>query len=97
MTTTFIDHALESNGLVNRQSFLDNDLVSKDRVEDDVRDAFEQSPIQGIRNLRVEQSGGSILISGRLCSFYHKQLAQEVVRNISPKSKVVNSVEVKDE
>lgn len=98
MATTFIDHATESNDLVNAShQFYNNNSVNTDHVEDDVRDAFEQSPILGIRQLQVEECDGSILISGKLCSFYHKQLAQEVVRNISPKSRVVNSVEVKDE
>lgn len=65
-----------------------------DKIESNVRDAFEKSPIHGLRDLEVEQNGTSILISGKVSSFYQKQLAQEVVRNISPTIQVVNSIQV---
>jgi hypothetical protein len=40
------------------------------------------SPISELRDLRIEQQDGSLLIFGSVSSFYHKQLAQEAVRAI---------------
>ena len=42
--------------------------------------ALASSPIYDLRELQVEQRNGSLVISGRVSSFYHKQLAQEVQR-----------------
>ncbi len=41
--------------------------------------ALENSPITELRNLHVDQRNGALVISGSVSSFYHKQLAQEVV------------------
>jgi len=40
------------------------------------------SPISELRDLRIEQKDGLLLILGAVSSFYHKQLAQEAVRAI---------------
>jgi hypothetical protein len=39
-------------------------------------------------------SGRAICLSGRVATFYHKQLAQEVVRAVADGVQVVNSVDV---
>lgn len=54
--------------------------------------ALAKSPIYDLRDLRVEQYDGSLVISGTVSSFYYKQLAQEVVRAISRDIEVVNSI-----
>jgi hypothetical protein len=41
--------------------------------------ALENSPITELRDLRVKKCHGALVISGLVSSFYHKQLAQEVV------------------
>ncbi len=58
--------------------------------------ALEQSPIHSLRELAVEQEGETLLLSGRVDTFYHKQLAQELVRAIAEDCScdVVNSVDV---
>jgi len=56
--------------------------------------ALVSSPIQALRELRVQRDGDRLLISGRVDSFYHKQLAQEVVRAIAKGLQVVNAVDV---
>ena len=56
--------------------------------------ALVSSPIQALRELRVRRDGDRLLISGRVDSFYHKQLAQEVVRLIAKGLQVVNAVDV---
>ena len=58
------------------------------------RSALVESPIQALRELRVEQVGTSLILSGRVGSFYHKQLAQEVIRLIARDMRVVNIIDV---
>jgi len=59
--------------------------------------ALAHSPIHELRELRVEQLNGALLIHGVVSSFYHKQLAQEVVRAVCREIEIelVNSVEVR--
>ena len=44
--------------------------------------ALTTSPFYELRGLQVEQRDDALLISGCVSSFYHKQLAQEVVRSV---------------
>ena len=57
--------------------------------------ALANSPIYELRDLRVEQVNGGLLIRGVVSSFYHKQLAQEVVRTVCREIELVNSVQVR--
>jgi osmotically-inducible protein OsmY len=63
-------------------------------VEQVVRDALANSPIQSHRSIRVEQSGDTLYLHGRVESFYYKQLAQEVVRNVCRGVQVSNELDV---
>ena len=56
--------------------------------------ALTSSPIYELRDLSVETHDGSLLISGCVSSFYHKQLAQEVVRTVCTDVEVINSIDV---
>ena len=56
--------------------------------------ALTASPIFALREVRVEQKNDALLISGLVSSFYHKQLAQEVVRAVAEGIAVVNSIHV---
>ena len=56
--------------------------------------ALAKSPIHALRELHVQQQGESLILSGRVGSFYHKQLAQEVVRLVARDMLVVNTVDV---
>ena len=58
--------------------------------------ALSASPVFALRELRVDQHGHQLLISGLVSSFYHKQLAQEVVRAVAEGTEVVNTVTVRD-
>jgi hypothetical protein len=65
-------------------------------VEPRAQKALADSPVAALRELRVESiDEGSLLISGSVASFYHKQLAQEVVRAVALGLEVINSVTVK--
>jgi hypothetical protein len=56
--------------------------------------ALANSPFFELHELQVEQRGGTLLISGNVSSFYHKQLAQEVVRSVCTGIEVTNSIQV---
>jgi hypothetical protein len=56
--------------------------------------ALAQSPVHELRNLQVEQLDDALCISGMVSSFYHKQLAQEVVRSVCQGIELVNSIQV---
>ncbi len=63
-------------------------------VESEARRVLATSPIFDVRTLHVERSGETLLLSGRVASFYHKQLAQEAVRAVASGVTLVNSVNV---
>ena len=56
--------------------------------------ALAGGPIAALRELRVEQVGNSLLLSGMVTSFYQKQLAQEQVRLVVGDAEIVNSIVV---
>ena len=63
-------------------------------VQPRAQTALASSPVYELRELQVEHCGESLLISGAVSSFYHKQLAQEVVRSVCEGAEVVNSIRV---
>jgi BON domain-containing protein len=56
--------------------------------------ALSQSRIFDLRRLAVEHDGESIVLRGRVDSFYHKQLAQELVRVAVDGTEVINAIHV---
>ena len=52
------------------------------------------SRIFDLRCLDVEQDGESVVLRGRVDSFYHKQLAQELVRVAVEGTEVINAISV---
>jgi osmotically-inducible protein OsmY len=71
--------------------------VSARDAQPRAQSALANSPIYELRDLRVEQQNGALLISGAVSSFYHKQLAQEVVRTVCQELQIelVNSIRVR--
>jgi hypothetical protein len=63
-------------------------------VECRVQNALAASPFGALRELRVERHGSSLRLHGRVESFYHKQLAQEIARSLVGDLEVINSVTV---
>ncbi len=66
----------------------------EDTAEERAQEALLISPIYDLRDLRVETVGGVLWIQGAVSSYYHKQLAQEVVRAVAEGCEVVNAVDV---
>lgn len=58
------------------------------------RQALSRSRIYDLRRLNVDQDGEAVVLRGRVSSFYHKQLAQEVVRNAIDTVEVINAIRV---
>jgi hypothetical protein len=56
--------------------------------------ALAGSPIFVLRELHVEHVDDALLLSGRVDTYYHKQLAQEVVRAVSDGLTVINQIDV---
>jgi osmotically-inducible protein OsmY len=56
--------------------------------------ALQQSPISALHNLEVTAEGDLIILSGKVGSYYYKQLAQEAVISIAGKREVVNNIRV---
>ncbi len=69
-------------------------MVSAKEAHTRAQRALTSSPIFDLRRLRVDQVDERLLISGRVNSFYHKQLAQELVRAVAAGMSVVNSIDV---
>lgn len=55
-------------------------------------DALRLSPIPALRHLTLEEGPGHLIISGRLPSYYYKQLAQETVLPFLGSRELVNQV-----
>ena len=58
------------------------------------RIALAASPVYAMRQLSVEQVGNSVVLTGRVPSFYQKQMAQEIVRHAVAELELVNSIDV---
>jgi hypothetical protein len=58
------------------------------------KSALATSRIYDLRRLNVDQDGEAVVLRGRVSSFYHKQLAQELVRTAIDGVEVVNAIRV---
>jgi hypothetical protein len=56
--------------------------------------ALRNSSVSALRDLMVELEGRTLRLSGRVASYYHKQLAQEAVRAVADGWPVENSIDV---
>ncbi|MBI2824924.1 MAG: BON domain-containing protein [Planctomycetia bacterium] len=75
-------------------------MATTQRALSDVRplaqSALADSPIFDLRDLTVEETDDALLLRGSVSSFYHKQMAQEVVKAVAGREvEVVNTVSVR--
>jgi len=56
---------------------------------------LSNSTVRELRHLRVDGKADQLKLSGRVRSYYHKQLAQETIRRVACGMQMVNHVEVK--
>jgi osmotically-inducible protein OsmY len=70
---------------------------SSNDVQPRAQAALANSPFYELHDLQVEDRDGTLMISGTVTSFYHKQLAQEVVRSVCKEIAVINTIDVVSE
>jgi hypothetical protein len=58
------------------------------------RSVLLTSKIYTLRKLQVEDADGAVILRGRVESFYHKQLAQELIRTAIEGVEVINALQV---
>jgi hypothetical protein len=63
-------------------------------VASQAKAALSRSRIFDLRRLAVEQDGEFVVLRGHVDSFYHKQLAQELVRTAIDGVEVINAISV---
>jgi hypothetical protein len=63
-------------------------------VQPQAQAALATSAIAELRSLAVEKRDGHLLLHGSVSCYYHKQLAQELVRAVCREIDVINSVHV---
>ena len=81
---------------VSRQDRPRPDQQQDHRIADLARQLLTGSPYASLQRLQCDCQGGVLKISGRLPSFYLKQLAQSCVRSVDGVHAIDNQVEVVD-
>jgi hypothetical protein len=72
-------------------------VLTMNEMQPRAQSALTNSPFYELHELRVEEREGALFLSGVVSSFYHKQLAQEVVRSVCKGFEVVNAIRVDPE
>ena len=71
--------------------------IAVEELQPRAQAALASSPFYELRELQVEWRDDALRLSGCVSSFYHKQLAQEVVRSVCRDTMVINSIRVEHE
>jgi hypothetical protein len=66
--------------------------TSERSVAQAATDLLASSSVRELRELRVDGTATQLHLTGRVSSFYHKQLAQEAVRSVTQGRQIVNRV-----
>jgi hypothetical protein len=69
-------------------------MISTARVASQAARALKKSSHPALRNLSVEGAEGDLIISGKVSSYYLKQLAQETIMSVREGLRLVNKVDV---
>jgi hypothetical protein len=68
-------------------------LAAKD-VQAKAQQALSESAVYALREVVIHSEGETLVLVGKVSSFYHKQLAQELVRQHAEGLEVVNRIHV---
>lgn len=71
-----------------------SDRIHSESVERAARLRLETTGYRTLRNVECSFRDGRIVLRGELPSYYHKQLAQESIRNSPHVTQIVNHIEV---
>ncbi len=63
-------------------------------IDFQIQNALDHNPFFALRNLRFERSEGRVTLHGTVGSYYHKQMAQESLRNVAGVAEIENRLEV---
>jgi hypothetical protein len=69
-------------------------MISTTHIASLAAHALKKSSHPALRNLSVEGTEGNLIISGRVSSYYLKQLAQETIMSVREGMQLVNKVDV---
>lgn len=70
-------------------------LDSRNAIAKAAKEILSNSSVRELRFLRVDSSANHLELTGRVGSYYHKQLAQETIRRVAGGMQMVNRVQVK--
>jgi hypothetical protein len=87
MTSLTIERNNQDRGALLNEPPVDAELAQ-------ARTALLRSNIYVLRKLQVDRDGDRLVLRGRVESYYHKQLAQELVRADVHGSEVLNALQV---
>lgn len=59
-------------------------VSAPDAIENRARNILSNSPIPELRQLQIEEVDGVLCLLGSLSTWYNKQLAQELLRRLTP-------------
>ena len=65
-----------------------------DPIQARVQNVLDTASYSELRQVRCERKRGIIFLRGRVRSYFLKQLAQEVIRDVEGVSHLVNAIEV---
>ena len=68
--------------------------IARPELLDRVHGALSRSPYAAPRELRIEASEGVVRLEGAVRSFFHKQMAQEIIRRLDGVQRVENCLQV---
>ena len=57
---------------------------------------LRESSYSPLRNISCDQRNGTLILHGRVTSYYMKQMAQVLIRQINPEKGIDNRIEVVD-
>ena len=80
-----------------RNQLPDSERTAQEAMHDDLNCAFLRSRHSALRSLRFEFSEKSLILRGKLPSFYLKQLAQTHAAQVATSHRIVNEIEVTDD
>jgi len=70
-------------------------LAPRPQLLDKVNGALRSSPYVQTHELRVEAAEGVVRLEGAVRSFFHKQMAQELIRRLDGVERIENCLQVK--
>ena len=69
-------------------------MVSATAIRDQVTQALQHSHLPPLRRIAVEQNGDVLVLTGRVQSYYYKQMAQETVLPLLAGRELANQLTV---